>query len=61
MEKPPLSTEPVVVEERKYYFVFALLPTRTIDVQEKCPGGIVSIFEETTFTDGLTPIGLRLY
>ena len=42
-----------IVQERNYYFLFALIPTRAIDVHEKCPNGVASIFEETTFVDGL--------
>ena len=41
------------VEERKYYFLFALVPTRTIDMREKCPNGVAAIHEETTFIDGV--------
>ena len=41
------------VEERNYYFLFGLVPTRTIDAGKKCPNGVAAIFEETTFVDGL--------
>ena len=41
------------VEERNYYFLFALVPTRTIDVSGKCPNGVSAIYEETTFVDGV--------
>ena len=42
-----------VVQERKSYFLFGLVPTRRVDVHEHCPEGVVAVKEERTFTDGL--------
>lgn len=42
-----------VVEERKSYFLWGLAPTNRVDMREKCPHGVASITEETTFVDGL--------
>ncbi len=41
------------VQERKSFFFWGLVPTRRIDVRDKCPAGAVAIREQTTFVDGL--------
>jgi len=42
-----------VVEERKSFFLWGLVPTRKIDVSKRCPAGVSAVREETTFTDGV--------
>jgi len=42
-----------VVHERKAFYLFALVPTRHVDVRQFCPTGAVAVSEETTFVDGL--------
>jgi len=44
------------VNERNSYFFWGLVPTKVIDVSEKCPEGIVAIRDNTTFLDGLFEI-----
>lgn len=41
------------IEDRNYFYLFALVPTRNIDVGEKCSAGVAAVYEETTFVDGL--------
>ena len=42
-----------VVQEHKSFFLWGLVPTRVVDVTEKCPGGAAAVMEETSFLDGL--------
>lgn len=44
---------PQVIQERKWFFLWGLVPTRTVDVEKKCPNGVAAVAEQTTFTDGL--------
>jgi hypothetical protein len=48
-EEPAAS----VVHERNSYFLFALVPTRELDVRARCPHGVVRIEEQMGFVDGL--------
>jgi hypothetical protein len=41
------------VTERKAFFLWGLVPTRRVDVGERCPPGVVALREQTRFTDGL--------
>jgi len=49
-----VSGEPAadVVVDRKSFFLWGLTPTKTVDLREKCPLGVVAIEEEETFGDG---------
>lgn len=47
------SPQGEIVREHKSFWFWGLTPMRTIDVQQKCPNGVVAIKEETTFRDGL--------
>ncbi len=49
-----VSDEPIadVVVDRKSFFLWGLAPTKTVDLREKCPRGVVAIEEEETFGDG---------
>jgi len=42
-----------VVHEHKSFFLWGLVPTRVVDVSQKCPSGAAAVMEETTFVDGL--------
>ena len=42
-----------IVSERKSYFLWGLVPTKVVDVRQKCPRGAVAVKEETSFVDGL--------
>ena len=42
-----------VVSEHKNFFLGGLVPTRVVDVSEKCPYGAAAVMEETSFVDGL--------
>ena len=50
-----VSDQPQVssVNERKSFFLFGLLPTRRIDVSQKCPAGVIAIYEERNAVDVL--------
>jgi len=41
------------IKENKSFFFWGLTPDMKIDVLEKCPHGVASIKEETTFDNGL--------
>jgi len=41
------------VHDRHSYFFWGLVPTKVIDVREKCPSGAVALRENTSFLDGL--------
>ncbi len=53
LEQAPPAQE---VQVRNQYFFWGLVPTRVIDVLERCPSGVVALREETTFLDGLFEI-----
>jgi len=42
-----------VVHEQKSFFLWGLVPTRVVNVSEKCPNGAAAVMEETRFVDGL--------
>lgn len=42
-----------IVEERKSFYLWGLVPTQQVDVSTRCPAGVSAIREETTFSDGL--------
>ena len=42
-----------VVTEHKNFYLDGLVPTRVVDVSEKCPYGAAAVQEQTTFVDGL--------
>jgi len=41
------------VQDRHSYFFWGLVPTKVIDVREKCPSGAAAVRENTSFLDGL--------
>jgi hypothetical protein len=41
------------VHDRHSYFFWGLVPTKVIDVREKCASGVVALRENTSFLDGL--------
>lgn len=45
-----------VVSEHKNFYLAGLVPTRVVDVSEKCPYGAAAVMEETTFADGLARV-----
>jgi len=48
-ERPVANT----VYERKAFFLGGLVPTREVDLGDRCPHGVVAVREEQSFTDGL--------
>lgn len=44
------------VTEHKSFFFWGLVPTREVSVIERCPGGVQSIQEQTSFVDGLAEL-----
>jgi hypothetical protein len=51
-ELAPVPTANVVTEH-KNFFLDGLVPTRVVDVSEKCPYGAAAVREQTTFADGV--------